>query len=75
MNPALTAILAGIFRQLILGISGGLVAYGVKMDDSNVEWLTGVALALVTMSYSSAKKWWLHKEIADLKDQTSQTPK
>jgi len=69
MNSTYTAILAGIIRQILLGISGGLVAYGIKFDDSNLEWLVGVILALGTMAYSAMRKWWLHGEIIDLKEQ------
>jgi len=75
MNPTYTAILAGIIRQIVIGISGALVAHGIKVDDSNIEWMSGVGLALATMAYSAAKKWWLQGEVADLKEQLKLTPK
>jgi hypothetical protein len=67
MSPTALAIWAGIIRQLIIAASGALVVYGVKLDDSNIEWITGTLLAIGTGLYSGWKKKQLHGALADAK--------
>jgi hypothetical protein len=70
VNPVFVAILAGIVRQLLIAASGIAVFRGIKTDDSTVEWVTGVAVALLTAAYSAWKKQKLHTEVKEAKAET-----